>query len=351
MTRFWFAAVAALALVPSTHSPAHAQEGVVHGAVVDGATHVRIAGARVVVAGTDLTAVTGVDGSYRISGIPAGDHTIEATLPGYQRGVSGCVRVPTTGTAGIAVPMLREGYVPPPPPARDPAPPVPVRPDAQSRRARGPLLYLINGLLYPPDYGPEGPPALDSERLASVEVLHAGPAMQRFRPCVLVEGAILLEIDLPGESGRIAGTVLDATTAQPLTEVRIGALPSHRRSVRRNGRFGWFTRDSTTGLAVSRFGYRPYILPCQLRVPVDDSVNVLVRLSPMPASASEPGTPELGTLLQPLFVVDGTIWAPRTEAPLIPADEIAAVETLAPGPARERFGQCGAAGAVLVRRR
>ena len=353
MTRFWFAAVAALALVPSTHSPGHAQESVVHGAVVDGATHVRIAGARVVVAGTDLTAVSGVDGSYRISGVPAGDHTIEATLPGYQRGVSGCVRVPTTGTAGIAVPMLREGYVPPPAPARDPRTPAPV--SAGIRRTppapRRPLLYLINGLLYPPDSTPEGHPALDTERLESVEVLHAGPAMQRFRPCVLVEGAILLEIDLPGESGRIAGTVLDATTSVPLTEVRIGALPSHWRSVRRDGRFGWFTRDSTTGLAVSRVGYRPYILPCQLRVPVDDSVNVLVRLSPMPASASEPGTPDIDALLQPLFVVDGTIWAPRTEAPLIPADQIAAVETLAPGPARERFGQCGAAGAVLVRTR
>ena len=352
MTRLLFASLSAFALVSWTDSSAHAQDGLVLGAVVDGVTHVRLAGARVVVAGTGLTAVTGVDGSYRISGVPAGDHTVEATLPGYQRGVSGCVRVPTADTVAFAVPLLRVGHVAPPPPIRDPATPNPGRRDAQAGRNRGPLLYLINGLLYPPDSTPGAYPDLNTERIESIEVLHAGPAMQRFRPCTLVQGAILIDLILPRESGRITGSVLDAATHLPLTtEVRVGALPTHRRSVSRDGRFGWFTRDSTTGLAVSRFGYRPYILPCQLRVPLDDSVAVVVRLSPMPASASEPGTPSIGALTHPLFIVDGTIWAPGTEAPLIPADRIASLETLDPGPARARFGQCAFAGAILVRTR
>jgi hypothetical protein len=43
-----------------------------------------LAGAHVAVGGTDLTADSGEDGAYLIAGVPAGEHDVTATAPGYE---------------------------------------------------------------------------------------------------------------------------------------------------------------------------------------------------------------------------------------------------------------------------
>ena len=351
MSRLWFAPFVVVSL-GFISAQVHAQSGVVQGAVVHAVTHVPVAGAQVIVAGTDLTAVTGADGSYRITGVPAGDHAVEATAPGYQRGVASCAHVPSPVDAGVAIPVLPQGYVPPPPP------PPPTRPEVRPTRtrdtSRGPLLYVINGLVYPLGYEHAALNSDAGERLESLEVLHAGTAMQRYRPCSLVSGAIIMEFNLPGHSGKVVGRAVDAATDQPLSELRVGPDMARSHVEQRGGRFDWYTREATTGLALARYGYDPYLLPCRLRVPVDDSAVVLVRMSPSSNAAASATPTEPATfrdLLQPLFVVNDTIWAPGTRSPLIPAAQIASVETLPSGPARERFGQCGSSGAILVRTR
>ncbi len=351
MSRLWFAPFVVVSLgLTSVHM--QAQSGVVQGAVVHAVTHVPVAGARVIVAGTDLTAVTGADGSYRISGVPAGDHAVEATAPGYQRGVAGCARVPSQVNEGIAIPVLPQGYVPRPPPPPSPRPQL--RPRAPQDSSAPRPIYVINGLMYPLGYEPQALAPDVAERIESIEVLRAGTAMQRYRPCSLIGGAILMELNVPGHSGRVVGRAVDAATDTPLSELRVGPDMTRSHVVQRGGRFDWYTREATTGLALARYGYEPYLLPCRLRVPVDDSAVVLVRMSPS-SNAAESATPTAAAtfrdLLEPLFVVNDTIWAPGTRSPQIPAAEIASVETLPSAPARERFGQCGAAGAILVRTR
>jgi hypothetical protein len=156
-----------------------AQTGVVHGAVVDGATHARIPGARVSVVGTDLSAISGADGAYRITGVPEGDHILEATVPGFQAGSSGCVRVPDAG-GGIAIPILPVGYVPPPP-----------RPRGNGHgEPRFPRLLVVNGLRYPQGY--VGPPVAP-EQIVSMQIV----IFQRYSTCSPNGGAILIETRRP----------------------------------------------------------------------------------------------------------------------------------------------------------
>jgi hypothetical protein len=60
------------------------ETGKVAGRVFDKATGEVLAGASVVLSGTDLGAATGADGSYAILAVPAGTYTVEASAIGYR---------------------------------------------------------------------------------------------------------------------------------------------------------------------------------------------------------------------------------------------------------------------------
>lgn len=70
-----------------TAAPAWAQQttGTVVGRVVDAETGQALAGVQVMVAGTDLSAATNVDGRYMLQRVPAGARTVQAQTLGYGR--------------------------------------------------------------------------------------------------------------------------------------------------------------------------------------------------------------------------------------------------------------------------
>lgn len=63
---------------------AFAQQGTITGTVVDANTSETIPGVNVVVEGLQTGAATDADGSFRITGVPAGSHTLNASAVGYQ---------------------------------------------------------------------------------------------------------------------------------------------------------------------------------------------------------------------------------------------------------------------------
>ena len=77
------AALVALMLLP--HSRLHAQgaTGNVHGTVKQMGTQAPLANAEVTIAGTRLGALTRNDGSYVISGVPAGAQRVRVRLFGF----------------------------------------------------------------------------------------------------------------------------------------------------------------------------------------------------------------------------------------------------------------------------
>ena len=58
--------------------------GTVFGKVVSLSTQEALPGANIIVEGTNLGAATGLDGGYLITGIPAGEYTLRATMIGYE---------------------------------------------------------------------------------------------------------------------------------------------------------------------------------------------------------------------------------------------------------------------------
>jgi TonB-linked SusC/RagA family outer membrane protein len=78
---------AALALVGAGVAPVVAQQGgTVQGTVVDASTGRGLAGVEVVVTGTNVRGTTNNEGTYRLTGVPAGTRTITATRVGYGAG-------------------------------------------------------------------------------------------------------------------------------------------------------------------------------------------------------------------------------------------------------------------------
>ena len=76
----------ALALVVCRHPAPRAEiqdSGTIVGTVTDRATRAPIPGATVVVEGTSFSATSGVDGRFRIEGVPAGTHQVQARYIGY----------------------------------------------------------------------------------------------------------------------------------------------------------------------------------------------------------------------------------------------------------------------------
>lgn len=79
--------VAATALVLGGAVAAQAQQGTVAGTVTDQSSLQPLAGAQVFVPGTQLGTLTGQDGKFRITGVPAGTQTVRVRLIGYKSAV------------------------------------------------------------------------------------------------------------------------------------------------------------------------------------------------------------------------------------------------------------------------
>jgi outer membrane receptor for ferrienterochelin and colicin len=76
----------AIAMAAGLSYPAHADDvGIVSGRVFDEGTGEPLAGATVMVLGTNLGAFSDLDGQYRIKNVPAGVHSIQATMVGYNK--------------------------------------------------------------------------------------------------------------------------------------------------------------------------------------------------------------------------------------------------------------------------
>lgn len=76
--------LAAVFVFPALSSRAHAQTGTLIGTVIDGEYGDGLIGANVQLEGTLIGTATGLDGSYRIDGIPAGTYDVRFSFIGYQ---------------------------------------------------------------------------------------------------------------------------------------------------------------------------------------------------------------------------------------------------------------------------
>src|SRR5690606_30560139 len=88
---------------PASESQAP-QGAVVQGRVTDVANGQPLVGARVAIVGTQLGALTGETGQFRIAGVPAGEHVIRADLIGY-RGPQRTVTVAAADVVPVDIAM------------------------------------------------------------------------------------------------------------------------------------------------------------------------------------------------------------------------------------------------------
>jgi TonB-linked SusC/RagA family outer membrane protein len=95
--------VVLMALCTALFAPGlQAQTGTVSGTVVDEATSAPLADALVVVAGTEIRAVTRADGRFTLTGVPQGGRTLRATRIGYAAGEQ-AVAVVAGQTANVRI--------------------------------------------------------------------------------------------------------------------------------------------------------------------------------------------------------------------------------------------------------
>ena len=83
LRRFVFTAIAAFAATLTLAPPVAAQTGVLAGTVYAGEHRLGLEGATVTIVGTKLSAVTGPDGRFVISGVPAGDVELRVQRANY----------------------------------------------------------------------------------------------------------------------------------------------------------------------------------------------------------------------------------------------------------------------------
>jgi TonB-linked SusC/RagA family outer membrane protein len=89
-------AVAALMIGPAAVAPA--QQGTIAGQVTDQSTGAGVPAARILLGGTNSSAVTNADGRYTIAGVPAGTYEVRVAIIGY----AGLNRRVTVGAGEIA---------------------------------------------------------------------------------------------------------------------------------------------------------------------------------------------------------------------------------------------------------
>ena len=94
--------LALLALTATAATPALAQTGVVQGQVVDAASMRPLSNVQVLVEGTGIGQLTNSSGRYVLLNVPAGEHTVQATLIGYDQATQTVTVAPgQTATADI----------------------------------------------------------------------------------------------------------------------------------------------------------------------------------------------------------------------------------------------------------
>ncbi|GMV08208.1 MAG: outer membrane protein [Gemmatimonadota bacterium] len=87
-----------LGLLSATSLSGQAARGNIVGRIVDGETGESLSGAQVVVMGTNLGALSGVDGRYTIVGVPAGTHSLRVMYLGHgEKTVEGILVPPGSG--------------------------------------------------------------------------------------------------------------------------------------------------------------------------------------------------------------------------------------------------------------
>ncbi|MFB6240704.1 MAG: carboxypeptidase-like regulatory domain-containing protein, partial [Gemmatimonadota bacterium] len=69
----------------ATAVAASAQQGAITGTVTAAQSGNPVSGAQVFIEGTQFGTLTNQDGTYRLEGVPAGQHTVQVRLIGYQR--------------------------------------------------------------------------------------------------------------------------------------------------------------------------------------------------------------------------------------------------------------------------
>ncbi len=107
--RLWLTALAGIGLL-ATHGSLSAQAtGQINGTVTaEGGNP--LSGASVSVAGTSIGGVTGPNGRFTLSGVPAGQHTLRASMIGYAEGTT-TVTVVSGQTANAAISLTAEAVV------------------------------------------------------------------------------------------------------------------------------------------------------------------------------------------------------------------------------------------------
>ncbi len=94
--------LALLALTDAAATPALAQTGVVQGQVVDAASMRPLSNVQILVEGTGIGLLTNSSGRYVLLNVPAGEHTVQATLIGYDQASQTVTVAPgQTATADI----------------------------------------------------------------------------------------------------------------------------------------------------------------------------------------------------------------------------------------------------------
>lgn len=92
-------ALAGLAVLVAA-APAVAQQGSVSGRVVDAQSAQPLSGAQVFIPDTEHGTLTGEDGRFRLSGVPAGEYPLRARILGYRRATR-TVEIPAGGTVTV----------------------------------------------------------------------------------------------------------------------------------------------------------------------------------------------------------------------------------------------------------
>jgi TonB-dependent SusC/RagA subfamily outer membrane receptor len=152
-----------------------AQTGVISGVIFDETNRVGLQGAQVAIKGTELIGVSGKDGKFTISGVPAGSHQIEAWRVGYRSFKLSPMRIAANDTTHLYLALASN--------ADDPATPAssPTAYPVRTRSSTEPLI-IIDGVIQQPGAGVVRPSGanIPPQNIESVEVVKGAAAVQLY---------------------------------------------------------------------------------------------------------------------------------------------------------------------------